>query len=311
MKKIMEEYSDGIVVYVAPTKALVNQVSAEVYARFKDECSKLKYGISIFGIFTRDFRFNPLSCKVLVTVPQCLEILLLSPVHESWSKKIKYVIFDEVHAITERGSGEVWEHLFSLINCPFLALSATMQNPTAFSEWLQSKLDQQDRCRTKSREQRKRPSEINSIPVLKLIQYNQRYSDLTFHHYDGEFFDDIHPCCLLTAEKIRSKGFPADFHLQSNHLVELYDGIAETHPLLPSNLQVELVALHHDNVQDFKTGRQLLKAHVRKWQIDIQSFIIKMIGDGHGGLVNKVREVVFAIRLLIENIIIGFSISSA
>mgnify|MGYP006963632756 CR=1 FL=1 len=98
-----------------------------------------------------------------------------------------------------------------------------MQNPTAFSEWLQSKLDQQDgNISTKSRDslqQRKQPSEAN-FSSLKLIQYNQRYSDLTFHHYDGESFDDIHPCCLLTAEKIRSKGFPVDFHLQSNHLVE-------------------------------------------------------------------------------------------
>ena len=294
MKKVMEEYSDGIVIYVAPTKALVNQVSAEVYARFKDECSKLKDGISSFGTFTRDFRFNPLSCKVLVTVPQCLEILLLSPVHEDWSKKIKYVIFDEVHAIAERGSGEVWEHLFALINCPFLALSATMQNPI----WLQSKLDQQNRNRTKNRDslqQKTQLSEINSISALKLIQYSQRYSDLTFRHYDGESFDDIHPCCLLTAEKIRSKGFPADFHLQFNHLVELYDSLAETHPLLPSHLQSELMALHYDNVPDFKTGRQLLKAHVRKWQIDMQSFITDMIGDGHVALVNKVSVVTFAI----------------
>ncbi len=203
---------------------------------------------------------------MLVTVPQCLEILLLSPVHESWSKKIKYVIFDEVHAIAERESGEVWEHLFALINCPFLALSATMQNPTEFRQWLQSKLDQQDRNRTKSRDS-VQPRKHESLE-LKLIQYNQRYSDLTFHHYDGDAFDDIHPCCLLTAEKIRSKGFPADFHLQSNYLVELYDALAETHPLLSSHLQSALAALHYDNVQEFKTGRPILKAHVRKWQME-------------------------------------------
>lgn len=184
-----------------------------------------------------------------------------------------------------------------------------MQNPTEFREWLQSKLDQQDRNRTKSRDS-VQPRKHESLE-LKLILYNQRYSDLTFHHYDGDAFDDIHPCCLLTAEKIRSKGFPADFHLQSNHLVELYDALAETHPLLSSHLQSALAALHYDNVQEFKTGRQILKAHVRKWQMDVQAFIRDMISDGREALVNKVSGFSMASLLFTGNITIGISISTS
>lgn len=33
---------------------------------------------------------------VLVTVPQCLEILLLSSAHRTWVASIKHVIYDEV-----------------------------------------------------------------------------------------------------------------------------------------------------------------------------------------------------------------------
>ena len=36
------------------------------------------------------------SRQILVTVPQCLEILFLSPRRQDWTKNIKYVIFDEV-----------------------------------------------------------------------------------------------------------------------------------------------------------------------------------------------------------------------
>lgn len=34
MEQVLKESDDGILVYVAPTKALVSQIAAEVYARF-------------------------------------------------------------------------------------------------------------------------------------------------------------------------------------------------------------------------------------------------------------------------------------
>ena len=55
---------------------------------------------------------------MLITVPATLETLLLSPYNESWSKKIKYAIFDEVHCIGETEGGSVWERLLQLIQCP-------------------------------------------------------------------------------------------------------------------------------------------------------------------------------------------------
>lgn len=122
-----------LVVYIAPTKALVRQVAAEVYAH---------YG-PIVGIQTTSYEQSTENCQILVTVPQCLEELLLDPTWDS--KRIAYCILDEIHCIQEFGTGEqsldeggsiVWEHVINLLPCPFLALSATIGNPQCFRDWL-------------------------------------------------------------------------------------------------------------------------------------------------------------------------------
>ena len=61
MKRVLEATEDGVVVYISPTKALVNQVSAEIYARFRNLQEQLKNGTAIFGTFTRDYRHKPLN----------------------------------------------------------------------------------------------------------------------------------------------------------------------------------------------------------------------------------------------------------
>jgi hypothetical protein len=44
MEKVLRESDDGVLVYVAPTKALVTQVAAEVYARFRKVSTNGKSG---------------------------------------------------------------------------------------------------------------------------------------------------------------------------------------------------------------------------------------------------------------------------
>jgi len=79
---------------------------------------------AVYGVFTRDYTINALEARILVTVPACLEILLFSPAHRDWVKKLRYVIFDEVHCMREGGireggtvenTGAIWEHCLLLI----------------------------------------------------------------------------------------------------------------------------------------------------------------------------------------------------
>ncbi|KAM3416704.1 P-loop containing nucleoside triphosphate hydrolase protein [Cercospora zeina] len=136
MRKVLEADDESVLVYVAPTKALVNQIAAEVQARYS---KKFKYGgKSVWAIHTRDYRINnPVGCQVLVTVPHVLQIMLLSPAHaNTWSSRVKRIIFDEIHSIGQAEDGVVWEQLLLMAPCPIIALSATVGNPKEFSDWL-------------------------------------------------------------------------------------------------------------------------------------------------------------------------------
>ena len=163
MKKVLQANDDDILVYVAPTKALVNQIAAEVQARFSKSYGN-RAGRSVWAIHTRDYRVNsPKGCQILVTVPSMLQILLLAAVNAKrptdFSRRIKRIIFDEVHCIGQSEDGVVWEQLLLLAPCPIIALSATIANPDEFKSWL---------------EQAQKTKKFE----LEMIVHSSRYSDL-------------------------------------------------------------------------------------------------------------------------------------
>ncbi|KAL1903112.1 hypothetical protein Sste5346_000396 [Sporothrix stenoceras] len=173
MKQVLLESDDGVLVYVAPTKALCNQVAADVQARFQKSYPQMMGAKSVWAISTRDNRVNTaVNCQVLVTVPQMLQNLLLSPSSSSgsggskapWTSRIKWIIFDEVHSIGQSDEGVVWEQLLLMAPCPVIALSATVGNPLELKHWLEG-------CeKDKGRE-------------LKMIIHSARYSDLRCYYW--------------------------------------------------------------------------------------------------------------------------------
>ncbi|TNY21481.1 DEAD/DEAH box helicase [Rhodotorula diobovata] len=135
MERVLRESDEGVVVYVAPSKALVNQVAAECFARF----SKDVPGQALWSVHTGDYRINnPQNCQILVTVPQVFSEMLLNPaLSRVWTPRIRRVIVDEIHAIAEEGSG-MWEQVLLMNPAPIIGLSATVGAPERFSAWLQS-----------------------------------------------------------------------------------------------------------------------------------------------------------------------------
>ena len=227
MEKILRDGNDGVLVYLAPTKALVNQIAAELQARFSKRYPGT--GKSVWAVHTRDYRINnPSGCQILVTIPHVLQIMLLSPDNaRSWSPRVRRIIFDEIHCIGQADDGLVWEQLLLLAPCPIVALSATIGNAKEFSEWLST-------------------TQKSLGNKLSLIQHAHRYSDLRKFEYsppekflfeglpdrphlaklgvDGAAgLSFIHP---ITSLVNRSRGMPPDLSLEARDCLSLWKAMS-------------------------------------------------------------------------------------
>ncbi|XP_064441326.1 probable ATP-dependent RNA helicase DDX60 isoform X3 [Mirounga angustirostris] len=290
MEKVLKESSEGVVVYVAPTKALVNQVAATVQNRFT---KSLPNGEALCGVFTRDYRHDALNCQVLITVPACFEILLLAPHRQTWVKRIRYVIFDEVHCLGGEIGAEVWEHLLVMIRCPFLALSATISNPQHLTEWLQSVKHywkQEDhtmgkniafkrdagRCATSPKDYFR----IKESYKVRLVLYGERYNDLEKHicsiKHNDIYFDHFHPCAALTTDHIEKYGFPSDLTLSPRETIQLYDTMFQIWERWPRAQEFDPEKFIH-----FKNKIVIKKLDARKYEESLKAELTSWIKNGH------------------------------
>ncbi|XP_029794930.1 probable ATP-dependent RNA helicase DDX60 isoform X2 [Suricata suricatta] len=286
MEKVLKESNEGVVVYVAPTKALVNQVAATVENRFT---KNLPNGETICGVFTRDYRHDALNCQVLITVPACFEILLLSPHRQAWVKRIRYVIFDEVHCLGGEIGAEIWEHLLVMIRCPFLALSATISNPEHLTEWLQSVKcywKQEDNAMRKKGHAGYRANfhkdhfQIKESYKVRLVLYGERYNDLEKHictiKHDDIHFDHFHPCAALTTDHIEKYGFPSDLTLSPRETIQLYDAMFQFWESWPRAQELD-----PENSIHFKNKIVIKKLDARKYEESLKAEFTSWIKDGH------------------------------
>jgi hypothetical protein len=149
--KVLREKDNGLIVFVQPTNALVTQTYATVEQLVHDAGQRPgqeHMGREQVAAYTADIRpnFNSGTYRCLVTNPQCLENLLLSPSTgpSHMLTRLKLVVFDEIHTIgldagtdNSGSTAETLERLLTMIRCPIVCLTATMSDEDAFYKWLE------------------------------------------------------------------------------------------------------------------------------------------------------------------------------
>ncbi|OCT96953.1 probable ATP-dependent RNA helicase DDX60 [Xenopus laevis] len=294
MQKVLSQGHEGVVVYVSPTKALVNQVVTTVINQFNKNCPT---GVALCGVFTRDYRTDTLNCQILVTVPQCLEILLLSPHRQEWTKRIKYVIFDEIHCLGGEIGAEVWEHLLVMIRCPFLALSATISNPEHLTEWLQSVQNYwqirdkliDDKWTEKGRKAKAYKKTEKKSYRVRLVIYGKRYNDLEKYVcsvQDSEVsFEHYHPCAALTMDHIEKYGIPNDLSCSPRESLQLYDTMVNAWPKWSRRQELDPEEYKH-----FKNKIIITKNETLAYDEELKTELVNWIKQGHKKKISQVLK---------------------
>lgn len=216
IEKILRSSDTDMVVFCLPTKALVNQVSADIYARFNSKNTK----VSLQGTLMADRCNEPFNCQVLITVPAMLESLLNS----KDCSNIKYIIIDEVHKINDSALGLRIERILHLARCPLLLLSATLGNLDGFYSWFKN-------------------IESSKGRECELVYHGERYCELKAYVYtEKRFVEDekendendlkdipIKPALVplngmfpYSFSHLKNFGFGNDLHFLPEELLNIY-----------------------------------------------------------------------------------------
>ena len=157
---------------------------------------------------------------------------------------------------------KVWEHLFLLIKCPFIALSATISNSNKLFEWLHGL----EAFRNKNEKSKKK---------LVLVEHSERYSDLKRFIYTSNGLKPLHPVgCLNPATVKKHACLPSDLHMSAVEVIQLYTALKRVCPQHVESLDPESSTL-----LEIKPSQSLFstRTSVRKYETELKSVLLSFI----------------------------------
>lgn len=140
------DHEKGWIAYLAPTRALVNQVATRLrrdFAPLGINIEKVSPALEIDGLEASLLTDNldATQFRVLVTTPEKLDLMLRGGWEETIGRPLTLVVVDEAHNLAQTGRGIKLELLLATINrecryAQFLLLTPFIPNAAEIARWL-------------------------------------------------------------------------------------------------------------------------------------------------------------------------------
>ncbi|MDD2851576.1 MAG: DEAD/DEAH box helicase [Desulfuromonadaceae bacterium] len=140
------DHEKGWIAYLAPTRALVNQVATRLrrdFAPLNINIEKVSPALEVDGLEASLLTDNQdaTQFRVLVTTPEKLDLMLRSGWEETIGRPLTLVVVDEAHNLAQQGRGIKLELLLATINrecryAQFLLLTPFIRNAAEIARWL-------------------------------------------------------------------------------------------------------------------------------------------------------------------------------
>tara|TARA_Y100000817_G_scaffold295601_1_gene270489 strand:- start:4927 stop:7686 length:2760 start_codon:yes stop_codon:yes gene_type:complete len=174
------------VLYVCPAKPVAYQVGAH----FTHMGYKVHFLVDNQCNYSYDSKTN-----IFIGTPNEIEDMILSI-----GVDFDYAVFDEIHNLNKKDDGDTYENIIKLINCNFLALSATVKN----IDFLRDKFQK-----------------INPDKEIKYVEYNERFINQQRWLWNGDDIIKIHPMCAF--ETIDEKFMENQLSFTPNDIALLWE----------------------------------------------------------------------------------------
>lgn len=192
------------IIYVCPAKPVAYQVGAHF--------THMGYKVHFLLDNISHFSYSP-QTNIFIGTPEEIENNLLKI-----GVKFNYAVFDEIHNVNKEEDGDIYENILKILDCNFLALSATVKNISFLVDKMK---------------------EINPSLNVNYIEYNQRFINHQRWVWKESGLKKIHPLCVYDGitdnYNDNSLSFtPNDCSVLWNRLYEIFDDIDKDGDMLDS-----------------------------------------------------------------------------
>ena len=237
------------ILYVCPAKPIAYQVGAH----FTMMGYKVHYLLDNLAHQDYDSKTN-----IFVGVPKDIEDNLYKI-----GTKFDYAVYDEIHNLNKEDDGNIYENIIKLVNCPFLALSATVGN----IEYLMDIF-----------------TKINKTKQIHYVEYTKRFINQQKMVYENGTLLNLHPLACIKFEDLNSEFLEQNLQFTPYDSAVLWEALEEVFE--SANKEEVIEDYSPDNY--FEDDKRILTLDdTRDYEVFIKTKLIELTKD-HPNEINTV-----------------------